>query len=58
MEDCEGYSKLRDALCHFQFNNFRQGQLEALLPAAHGKDVFICMPTGDGKPLCIQYLWL
>lgn len=54
MEDCEGYSKLRDALwCHFRFNNFRQGQLEALLPAAHGKDVFVRMPTGGGKSLCM-----
>ena len=33
--------------------NFRPGQLEALVPIAHGKDVFICLATGSGKSLCM-----
>lgn len=53
-EGCEGYKKLRDALLsYFKFNSFRPGQLEALLPAIHGKDVFVRIPTGGGKSLCM-----
>ena len=33
--------------------NFRPGQLEALIPIAHSKDVFICLATGSGKSLCM-----
>lgn len=41
LDDCVGYKKLRDALeVHFKYNDFRPGQLEALLPAVHGRDVF------------------
>ena len=40
----------------FGYQNFRPGQLEALLPAAHGKDVFVHMRTGGGKSLCIFLL--
>lgn len=39
-------AKIRDVFGH---QSFKPGQLEALLPVAHGKDVFICMATGGGK---------
>jgi bloom syndrome protein len=38
---------------YLKFNNFRPGQLEALLPAVHGRDVFVWMPTGGGKSLYV-----
>ena len=31
--------------------NFRCGQLEAILPVLHGKDAFVRMATGTGKSL-------
>lgn len=37
----------------FNLRNFRPGQLEALLPALHGKDTFVRMATGAGKSLCM-----
>ena len=54
LDDCAGYMKLQDApQAHFQYNNFRPCQLEAVLPVVHGKDVFVCLSTGGGKSLCI-----
>ena len=38
---------------YFQFADFRDGQLEAMLPILHGKDVFVRMATGSGKSVCM-----
>ena len=34
-----------------KYSSFRPGQLEAILPALHGEDVFVRMGTGLGKTL-------
>ena len=53
-EHCAAKSRLKDVLnSTFQHKEFLPGQLEALLPAAHGKDVFVHMRTGGGKSLCM-----
>ena len=38
---------------YFGFNSFLPGQLDAMLPAMHGKDVFVRLATGSGKTLCM-----
>ena len=38
---------------YFKFDDFRDGQLEAMLPIMHGKDVFVRMATGSGKSMCM-----
>ena len=38
---------------YFKYCSFRPGQLDAVLPALHGKDVFVRMATGSGKSLCM-----
>ena len=54
---CSGYQKIKDALWqYFKYTAFRPGQLEALLPVIHGKDVFVRLRTGGGKSLCMFLL--
>ncbi|CAB4405053.1 unnamed protein product [Rhizophagus irregularis] len=36
----------------FEFNEFREGQLEAIISYLNGKDTFVSMKTGGGKTLC------
>jgi len=51
---CVAQQKACATLQHvFGFNDFRPGQLEAILPALHGQDVFVRMATGAGKSLCM-----
>lgn len=51
---CAPRNKLTDALhSYYGFSSFRPGQLEALLPVAHGQDTFVRMPSGGGKTLCM-----
>lgn len=48
------YDKLQAVLQkYFSFSNFRDGQLEALVPLLHGRDVFARMVTGSGKSICM-----
>ena len=52
LESCEAYHRAKAALLYyFKFDSFRPGQLAALLPVLHGRDVFAKMPTGAGKSL-------
>ena len=51
---CIAKVKLEGALHkYFSFPVFRDGQLDALLPVVHGRDVFVRMATGAGKSLCL-----
>ena len=51
---CRAIAKLKFAMTLiFDHTGFKTGQLEAMLPVAHGRDVFVRMPTGGGKTLCM-----
>ena len=51
---CMAKVRLEDTLQKFlKIPRFQPGQLEALLPLAHGKDVFLRMATGGGKSICM-----
>ena len=53
-QSCTSRMQLHCALVkHFKFDDFREGQLEAMLPVMHGRDVFVRMATGSGKSLCM-----
>ena len=52
--NCVAYTKAREAPeRYYKFPDFRPGQLEALLPLLHQRDVFVRMATGSGKSLCM-----
>ena len=52
--ECVGRRSLEAALLkYFKYTSFRPGQLNALLPLVHGRDVFVRMATGAGKSLCM-----
>ena len=38
---------------YFKFGKFHLGQLEMLMAVLHGRDVFVRLPTGGGKSLCM-----
>ena len=48
---CKAKKSLETAV-HNYFG-FNSGQLDAILPAMHGKDVFVRLATGNGKTLCM-----
>lgn len=54
VQRCAAYPRLINSLnTYFKFGSFRSGQLKAMLPALHGRDTFVRLPTGGGKSLCM-----
>ena len=51
--NCLAVGKVEAVLHRFGLPSFRPGQLESVLPALHGRDVFVKMATGAGKSLCM-----
>ena len=50
---CPAYLQLKTTLQNvFNHDSFRPGQLDAVLPVLHGRDVLCKMATGAGKSLC------
>ncbi len=39
---------------YFNYDDFRAGQLDIILPLINGRDVLAILPTGGGKSLCFQ----
>ena len=53
-DECRAQLRSQAALQnYFKYTHFRPGQLDAILPVQHGKDVFVQMATGSGKTLCM-----
>ena len=53
-EICTARMLLHGALhTYFKFADFRDGQLEAMVPIMHQKDVFVRMATGSAKSICM-----
>ncbi len=51
---CAAYPRILGTLQkYFGHDTFRPGQLDAVLPTVHGRDVFVRMATGGGKSLCM-----
>ena len=51
---CRLYSKLLPVLRqYFGCEEFRPGQVDAILSVLHGHDVFVRMATGSGKSMCM-----
>ena len=54
LQQCTAYPSVTNALkTYFDFRCFHPGQLVAILPVLHGRDVFVRIPTGGGKSLCM-----
>ena len=53
ISNCVVLGKVHTALQRFGLRSFHPGQLESVLPALHGHDVFVKMATGAGKSLCM-----
>ena len=53
---CQVYPQLAPVLRqYFGYEEFRPGQINAILVVLHGHDVFVWMVTGSGKSLCMQW---
>lgn len=53
-DQCSARMRLYDVMSrYFKFSDFRDGQLEAMLPVLHGNDTFVHMATGSGKSVCM-----
>ena len=51
---CQVYPKLVPTLRqYFGYEEFRPGQIDAILAVLHGHDVFVRMATGSGKSMCM-----